>query len=144
MYYYDGIIYRIWGVSGIMMLLGGICILLDRPWKRGFKLSECKVSILLITGACVLGLFYASRVCMPTVQYFEGVFVEEHRNSRVAPPLPLTNEYTFSDGSKPNPVFYLDVISKDSIFPYDFVEGIKYRVYYDELLHIIVRVEVLD
>ena len=29
---FSGIIYRIWGVCGVMLLLGIVCILFEKPW----------------------------------------------------------------------------------------------------------------
>lgn len=37
MYCYDGIVYRIWSVSGVMFLLGVLCILVERRFHSGIK-----------------------------------------------------------------------------------------------------------
>ena len=144
MYCFDGIIYRLWGVCGFMFLVGFICILLECPWKKRFRLSKCKIGLLIIAVSFALGLHYASRIIVPDVQCFEGGFIHENRNSTIAPPLPLTMEYVFSNGNDPKHVFYLDVLSKKTIYPHEFMEGMRYRVYYDRVTSIIVMVEVLD
>lgn len=143
MYNFSGIVYRIWGVSGIILLLGIICILIEKPWKKGFKIKKCIFGVIAIIFALGLGIDYASRIVSPEISSYTGEFIRSNRNSRVAPPLPLTNEYVFWNGEGKKQVFYLDVLSKKEIFPSDFEEGQEYMIYFDEVTNVIVRVDVV-
>ena len=87
---YSGIVYRIWGVCGVMLLLGVVCILFEKPRLHKNWLQRCKFGLLTIAFAVCLGAVYASRIFFPNVLSYTGEFVDTHRNSRVAPPLPLT------------------------------------------------------
>lgn len=53
-------------------------------------------------------------------------------------------EYCFTNGTELKPVFCLDIFSKKQIYPDDFVEGKKYRIYYTEMGNVIVKVEELE
>ena len=75
---------------------------------------------------------------------YTGEFIETHRNSRVAPPLPFTDEYVFWDGEGKRQVFYLDIFSKKEIFPYEFVSDQKYTIYFDEFTNVIVNIETVE
>lgn len=97
----------------------------------------------MIAFAICLGLIYVSRVVFPDVSSYTGEFIETHRNSRVAPPLPFTDEYVFWNGEGKRQVFYLDIFSKKEIFPYEFVSDQKYTIYFDEFTNVITKVEVL-
>ena len=138
---FSGIIYRIWGVCGVMMLLGIVCILFGTPWLQKGWLQRCKFGLLTIAFAVCLSTIYASRIFFPNVLSYTGEFVDTHRNSRVAPPLPLTNEYVFWNGEGKRKVFYLDVLSKEEIYPFEFETGEQYTVYYDSFTKVITRVE---
>ena len=141
MYCYNGIFYRIWSVCGVIFLLGALCILIEKPWKDTFRIQKCAIGIILLVFTLAFGLFYASRIIFPNILCYEGEYIEENRNSRVAPPLPLTYEYIFSKEGEKNQVFYLDVISKKEIIPYGFSPEKEYRIYYDAFTQIIVKVE---
>ena len=141
MYNFSGVLYRIWGVCGIVLLLGVGCILFEKPWKKGFKILNCKLGLIIIAFAVCLGSVYASRIFFPDVSSYTGEFVGTHRNSTVAPPLPVTNEYVFWDGEGKRKVFYLDAFSKKEIFPYEFESDRKYTVYFDKFTKVIVKVE---
>lgn len=143
MYNFSGIVYRIGGVSGIMLLLGIICILLEKPWIKGFKFKSCMIGMLLVIAGIGSGVFFASRIVFPDVSSYTGEFIRSNRDSTVAPPLPLTNEYVFWNGEGKKQGFYLDVLSKKEIFPYDFEEGQEYMIYFDEVTNVIVRVDVV-
>lgn len=138
---YSGIVYRIWGVCGVMLLLGVVCILFEKPRLHKNWLQRCKFGLLTIAFAVCLGAVYSSRIFFPNVLSYTGEFVDTHRNSRVAPPLPLTNEYVFWNGEGKRKVFYLDVLSKKEIYPFEFETGEKYTVYYDSFTKVITRVE---
>lgn len=42
MFNFSGVLYRIWGVCGVILVLGVACILLNRPWARKVKIKDCK------------------------------------------------------------------------------------------------------
>ena len=144
MYNYSGIIYRIWGVCGIILLLGIVLILFEKPWSRDFTIKKCKLGLIILAVSICASLFYISRLIFPTVSSYTGEFVEYSRNSRVAPPLPLTNEYVFYNGEGEKRKFYLDIYSKEKIFQHEFETGNKYTIYFDEITNIIVKVDVIE
>ena len=142
MYNFSGIIYRIWAVCGIIFVLGMFLFLMEKPWKNGLKAKDCKTAIIVMACAICMGLVYTSRIIWPDVSSYTGDFIESHRNSRVAPPLPFTIQYTFWNGEGLRKVFYLDISSKEEIFPYEFKEGKEYTIYFDEFTNVIVKVDV--
>jgi len=144
MFNFSGVFYRIWGVCGILLLLGVVCILVEKPWAKKIKLKDLKIGLVGIALAIGLGLVYASRIVFPDVLSYTGEFVDTHRNSRVAPPLPLTDEYVFWNGEGKRQVFYLDFFSKKEIFPYEFEYGRQYTIYYDDFTNVIVKVEPVE
>ena len=106
MYNFSGVLYRIWGVCGIVFLLGVLCILFEKPWINGFRFRNCKLGIIIVAFAICMSLVYASRIILPKVSLYTGAFVEDQRNSRVAPPLPVTYEYVFWDGEGKKKCFF--------------------------------------
>lgn len=144
MFNFSGVFYRIWGVCGVILILGVVYILLNRPWARNVKIKDCKLGLVMIAAAIGLSLLYASRIVFPGVSSYTGAFIDSHRNSRVAPPLPLTNEYVFWNGEGKKQTFYLDIFSKKEIFPDDFVSDRKYTIYFDEFTNVIVQVECME
>lgn len=144
MYNFSGVFYRIWGVCGILLLLGVVCILVERPWAKKVTLKDLKIGLIGISLAIGLGLVYASRILFPDVLSYTGEFVDTHRNSRVAPPLPFTREYVFWNGEGKKLVFYLDTFSKKEIFPCELEYGQQYTIYYDDFTNVIVRVEPVE
>ena len=144
MYNFSGVLYRIWGVCGIVLLLGIVLVLLEKPWAKDFKLKKCRLGIFIIAFAICLSLAYTSRILFPNVSSYTGEFVSYNRNSRVAPPLPLTNEYVFWSGEGTKKVFYLDVLSKKEIFPSEFENNQIYTIYFDTFTKVIVKVELLE
>ena len=144
MYNFSGIWYRIWGVCGVMFLLGVICILFDKPWRKAVKIKDCKLGLIIIAFAICLGSIYVYRIMYPDVSSYTGEFIESHRNSRVAPPLPVTYEYVFWNGEGKRQVFYLDIFSKKELFPYEFVSDQKYTIYFDEFTNVITKVEAVE
>ena len=143
MYNFSGILYRIWGVCGTILVIGLICILFEKPWAKNFKLQD-KFGLVMIVIAICLSLIYVSKIVFPDVSSYTGEFVYSHRNSRVAPPLPFTTKYVFWNGEGKKQPFYLDSFSKKEIFPYEFESGQKYTIYFDEFTNVIVRVEIID
>ena len=143
MYNFSGVIFRIWGVCGAVLLLGVMCILLEKPWSNSFKIQDCKIGLILVAFAVCLGSVYASRILFPDVSSYTGEFISTNRNSRVAPPLPVTSEYVFWNGEGQKKVFYLDAFSKKEIFPHDFVNGQKYTIFFDKFTKVITKVEII-
>lgn len=39
MFNFSGVLYRIWGVCGEILVLGVACFLLNRPWARKVKIK---------------------------------------------------------------------------------------------------------
>ena len=144
MYNFSGIIYRIWGVCGIVLILGIVCILFKRPWEKNFKLKKCKLELGIIVFAICMSLVYISRVAFPNISSYTGEFVSTNRNSRVAPPLPLTSEYVFWNGEGKKQVFYLDTLSKKEIIPYELETGKEYIIYFDDFTNVIVKIEAIE
>lgn len=144
MFNFSGVLYRIWGVCGVILVLGVACILLNRPWARKVKIKDCKLGLIMIAAAIGLSLLYASRIVFPGVLSYTDEFIDSHRNSRVAPPLPVTNEYVFWNGEGKKQTLYLDIFSKKEIFPDDFVSDRKYTIYFDEFTNVFVQVECIE
>ena len=138
---YSGIIYRIWAEAGVIMLIGIGCLLASGVRSKSF----CKQCFWAGTLSVIYGLgtavYYIAQLVSPDVSSLHGVFHEEYRNSRVAPPLPFTMEYSFYDENNDSRVFYLDVVSKKEIIPEGFLEDKKYIIYYEASTNIIVGVE---
>ena len=138
---FSGIVYRLWAEAGIVTLIGIACMLKGFGADSKSRKQDFLASALCIGCGLALAVYYASCLCSPQVSSFEGSFYEEHANSRVAPPLPLTMEYSFLDGEKISHSFYLDVLSKKDIFSEDFRKDSEYTIWYEERTEIIVRVE---
>ena len=139
MYNFDGILYRIWGVAGLFVLLGVCCILAPRLRVTTIN-KECVIAgLLCILFGVTTGIYYVSCYLHPSVQCIQSTLVEVRRNSRVAPPLPLTMEYIFlnNDGYV---AFYLDNLAKKDVLFDDFELGHEYYIYYEEQTDIIVGV----
>lgn len=144
MYNFSGVWFRVWGVAGVCLLLGVVCILLEKPWTKEFKIKDCKLGLFIIAYAVCLGLLYVSRIAFPNVSSYTGEFIDAHRDSRVAPPLPVTDEYVFWSGEGKKKGFYLDAFSKKEIYPYDFERGREYTIYFDEFTEVIIKVEAIE
>ena len=106
MYCFDGIIYRIWGCGG------SICLLLSHSWRPSRDKRGTVIGIVLVVLAILISLFYLWRLSCPEVEVFDGTYLSENRNSRVAPPLPFTMCYNFSQNDDSTKSVYLDIISK--------------------------------
>ena len=144
MYDFSGIFYRLWGVCGILLLLGSGCILLEKPWVHGFSFRDCKVGVGIVALAICLSLVYSSRILFPNVSSQTGTFLYYQRNSRVAPPLPVTYEYVFENDQEKKHSFYLDVFSKNRIFTSEFESGKVYMICFDKLTNIIVKAQLVE
>jgi len=115
MFNFSGVLYRIWGVCGVILVLRVACILLDRPWAKKVKIKDCKLGLIMIAAAIGLSLLYATRIVFPGVLSYTGEFIDSHRNSRVAPP--VTNKYVFWNGEGKKQTLYLDIFSKKKYSP---------------------------
>ena len=138
---YSGIIYRIWAVGGAMVLLGIACLLVSGIRTKSFSKQCFLAGVLCVVYGLGTAVYYIAQLVSPDVASLHGIFHEEYRNSRVAPPLPFTMEYSFYDENNDSRVFYLDVLSKKEIIPEGFLEDNEYIIYYDTSTNIIVRVE---
>ena len=89
-------------------------------------------------------MFFLIKILTPTIEIHRGIYLEKYRNSRVAPPLPLTTEFIFSNKEGVKKGFYLDVLSAKDIVPEGFIEGFEYDIHYEKSTKIIVRVEIVE
>lgn len=129
-------------MCGIIAVIGVLCLLIAWRDKENQKNWETKLAgWLCVLWALVPGLHYGYCLVKPDVQVFQGTFESEQRNSRVAPPLPLTMEYDFRDAFGNVHCFYLDVLSEKEIFLNDLEEGRTYTVYYEDRTDIILGIE---
>ena len=138
---YSGIIYRIWAVGGALVLLGIGCLLASGIRTKSFSKQCFWAGILCVVYGLGTAVYYIVQLVSPDVASLHGVFYEEYRNSRVAPPLPFTMEYSFYDENNDSRVFYLDVLSKKEIIPEGFLEDKEYIIYYETRTNIIVGAE---
>ena len=144
MYNYSGIIYRLLSPCGVMFELGVVLLLLERPWKFNYKSINFKAGIFEITFSICLALMHLYNIICPDIKVYTGDYLYEHRDSRSAPPLPFTMEYTFWNGEGYKYSFELDVFSKKEIYPEDFIVGQEYTIYYEAGSNVIIRVEVVE
>lgn len=140
MYNFSGIWFRIWGVCGIIFLIGIVILLIEKPWKK-FDLKRCILGLFITFFAICLSLIYLSKIVFPDISSYTGEFVKTNRNSRVAPPLPVTYEYVFWNGEGKKKVVYIDTFSKKNFFS-ELEIGKQYTVFYDEFTNVIVRIEI--
>lgn len=141
MYNLDGICYHIFHVGGVMLAFSLLAI--GMSFFKIFKKKHVKKLTIIVEIICVLFSFayisyHSYKYFNPTIKIYEGEFFDGHRGRRG-----LTYDYSFSNGAGRRPVFYLDSLSKKSVYPEEFSKGKKYRIYYEEDLKIIVRVEEL-
>lgn len=142
MYNFSGITYRLWGECGMIALLGVMCLVTAfLSAKPDFSKRASVIGIAALLVAFLFSLEYLSSLRNPDIQIFEGTYSDGYRDSRVAPPLPLTWGYRFFDSEGKSSTFYLDVLSKKEIFDEDFLEDDLYCVYYDAQTQIIVRID---
>ena len=147
MYDFSGLIFRIWGCYGFMILLGAICF----PWKifKGKKLEKRnKQGLLAAALNWGLGLVFIAitiiSMAHPNVASYTGVYLSSRDDSRSAPPLPVTMIYVFRDDFGNRKGFDLDDFSKRKIYPAKFERGKRYTIYYDKFSEVIVRVEEVE
>ena len=141
MYHFDGLYYRLWGVCGIVAIIGILCLWASFwPTTKDIK-GTVLAGVLAILVALGMGIRYISVITHPDIQIYSGAFVEEHRNSRIAPPSPITYEYTFINEDGEETSFYLDLVSKKAIYPHQFETEANYQIIYEAQTNIIVGVE---
>lgn len=139
MYSYDGILYRVWGVAGFFVLLGICCLLASRKQAISFD-KECFIAgIICILLGIATGIYYVYCYSLPQVESIQSTLVEERRDSRVAPPLPLTMEYIFLN-DEGYTAFYLDVFSEEKVLRGELELGKEYIIFYESRTDIIVGI----
>lgn len=139
MYNYEGILYRIWGVGGIFVLLGIGCLFVSRMNKISADKECILAGILCIIWGISSALYYGFCYAFPQVESIQCTFVEEYRNSRVAPPLPFTMEYTFLT-EEGYTELYLDVFSEKNVLEEKLDLEKEYIVFYEARTDIIVGI----
>lgn len=85
-------------------------------------------------------VYYAYVLKNPTILIHEGYFSREYRAHKYS--LEMRYHFTNEDGLKPG--FNLDSWPKEDIYPEEFQKQIKYRIFYEQKTHIIVKVEVIE
>ena len=140
----SGIVYRLWAVAGVLFFFGLLFLTISRFWNRAkIDGNRIVVGLCFIVIALAVGGKYMIAAAEPKIETYEGYFCESYRDSRVAPPLPFTNCYVFTNKTKPNPGFYLDTFSKRKIWPQGFRDNVLYRIHYESTSKIIVKVEII-
>lgn len=141
MYDLSGLYYQM-KIDGLVFGLVGVLFLLDsRFWNLEKKNKKDLLIGLVCCTVCVCSLVYHYHVISDLkVSVHEGEFVEEHRES----PYLFRMEYCFSNEGGVKPLFNLDIFSKKKIYPNNFEEDVKYRIYYEEKTNVIVKVEKLQ
>ena len=144
MYRLDGLLYRVFCVGGIILIVSVILLLLSKFWdKRRLNRSDLRIAIFGIVLSLIYCGAYVYKIINPDILAYQGYFEEAYRDSRVAPPIPATYAYVFSN-NEPKKAFYLDSFSKKNIIKQDFKKGDIYCVYYEKGSRIIVGIEYID
>ncbi len=148
----SGIWYRIYTevpfflLAGTLIFLAGF-ISIRKKQKNGHKIGAeigicCLIGAAAIIGSVVLLSHYIKSISALEVKSADCVFVEEYRDSSVAPPLPYTNGYVFKEVGKANSIIvYLDVFSAKKIILEALVPGEMYTVWYSSEDNIIVQLK---
>ena len=141
MYNLSSLYYQMISNGVVFGIVGLICLVCSHFWnldKRNVK--ELSIGIVfLILCMCSLGKHYFI-IAHPEISVHEGAFVDEHRSN----PYLFRREYCFTNEEGLKPIFYLDIFSKKNIYPKEFEKGKMYRIYYEEKLDVIVKVEKLE
>lgn len=144
MYRLDGLLYRVFCVGGIILIVSVILLLLSKFWdKRRLNRSDLRIAIFGIVLSLIYCGAYVYKIINPDILAYQGYFEEAYRDSRVAPPIPATYAYVFSNNESKK-TFYLDSFSKKNIIKQDFKKGDIYCVYYEKGSRIIVGIEYID
>ena len=133
----DGIRYRIFStgcIVGIMgLFLAIVSVVQDKKYLAASFLSLA-FSLIYVTS-------YLYVLMNPLIISFTGKFKESYRDSRIAPPLPVTRAYVFDIGEKTNKVVYLDAFTKNKYFQENMVIDDEYTIYYEKRTKIVVGVK---
>lgn len=142
MYNLNGILYRIVCVGGVILLIGVLLLVISRFWiPQKVNIAVRNTSVIIIIISALYIFFHVYKFNNPQILCHEGFLSREYRDSTVAPPLPLTYAYVFTNSDGLKPTFYLDTFTAKDVFNYDMEVQTKYRIYYEKDLKIIVRVE---
>lgn len=149
-YDFSGMYYRLFCPNMIVIFGGILCLLIafegkkDRKGKKVVNRKNVWFSISSICFGLLVAGYYGYRIQLQDVESYTGEYISERRNTREAPPLPLTVEYKFEDSQGKKKSFYLDVFSKRRIWAEDFEVGQEYVIYYDAKMEVIVAVEEVE
>lgn len=138
-YYYDGILYRVWGEAGIFILLGIICLLLSRKKSGSLNKDGYIAGVICVLLGIAMCINYLYSFAKPHVESTQSTLVEVRRNPREAPPLPFTMEYIFLN-DEGYQAFYLDAFSNKTVLKEDLQLGEEYIIFYERRTDIIVGV----
>ena len=141
MYDLSGVYYQLIVDALVFGLVGVLFLLTSRFWipeKKNKK--DFLIGLICIVLCAGLLIYHGGIINDYKISMHEGEFVEERREN----PYLFRKEYCFSNGTELKPLFYLDIFSKKKIYPADFEEGVRYRIYYEEKTDIIVKVEKLE
>lgn len=138
MYNLSGIKFRMLGGSSTFIIIGIIFILFSKFWKREYLKKED----LILASVCILfaiGWFkyHLDIINHPQISNYTGTFIEYSRDRYTT----FGTTYYFSDEKEQQSGFCLDGISKKKIYPKDFQNGEKYKVYFEIKTETIVKVE---
>ena len=122
----------------------GLFLVLGNSYYHRKSSAEKKEMIDLLFGVlCIIlsintVIYYTYVTTHPQIKYFEGSYDQVIRHKTFS-----GNEFVFKD-SEGTMGFYISLHSKEKIYPNDFEEGVKYRIFYEDRTSIIVKVEKLD
>ena len=133
MYNYNGIIFRMLVDGSIWLLLGLICIAIDRHSSR--KKISFHSWIVIVLAICTY-CYFGSIAINPAIETHEGYLTREYRKGGFG-----TMAYTFTAPGD-DLTFYLDFNSKKQIHPDKMSNNVKYRIYYEAHTRIIVGLEI--
>ena len=105
--------------------------------KKKKEMIDLLFGILCIILSISTVIYYTYVTANPQIKYFEGSYdgLNHYRTYG-------ETEYSFKDNEGITE-FILDSHSKKKIYPDDFEEGVKYRIFYEDRTSIIVKVEKL-
>ena len=139
MYNTSGILYRVFSIGIILLICAIIILMLSLFWNYHKKRMTCFIlSIITFFFSISCVAFYSYKSLNPDVIYFEGYLSRSSRD------FALSYDYVFFDDSDNSITLHLDSLSKKSIYPNEFQNKKKYRLYYDKQTRIIVKVEELN
>lgn len=130
---YSGIIFRMLVDGSIWLILGLICIAIDRHSPK--KKISFHSWILIVLAICTY-CYFGSIAINPSVETHEGYLAREYRDGGFG-----AMAYVFT-ASGDNRTFYLDFHSKKQIHPDKLSTDTKYRIYYEAQTRIIVGIEI--